>query len=69
MGKSIMAKGCKFSLCTLKFIRVTQFQTTKAYSNLNLTKAEYNVNKLYKVEIENVTAQLNPNNFKACENK
>jgi hypothetical protein len=58
LKKSIVAKGCKLSLCTLKFIRVTEFQTTKAYSNLNLTKAEYNVNKLYKVENENVIVRI-----------
>jgi hypothetical protein len=35
-------------------VLVTEFQTTEAYSNLDLTKAKYNVNGLSKVENENV---------------
>jgi hypothetical protein len=53
----------------LESVLVTEFQTTEAYSNFALTKAKYSINKLSMVEKEKVIVQINPNNFKACENK
>jgi hypothetical protein len=53
----------------LESVLVTEFQTTEAYSNFDLTKAKYSVNKLSMVEKEKVIVRINPNNLKACENK
>jgi hypothetical protein len=51
----------------LESVLVTEFQTTEAYSNFALTKAKYSINKLSMVE--KLIVRINPNNFKACENK
>jgi hypothetical protein len=53
----------------LESVLVTEFQTTEAYSNFALTKAKYSIHKLSMVEMEKVIVRINPNNFKACENK
>jgi hypothetical protein len=46
LEKFIVAKGGKVSLHVLKFIAVTEFQATDAYSSLDLTEAKYSVRRL-----------------------
>jgi hypothetical protein len=50
-------------------VLVTEFQATEAYSNFDLTSAEYNVKRLSVVEKEKVIVRISPNNFNACEDR
>jgi hypothetical protein len=58
-------------LCTrsslLESVIVTDFQATEAYSSLDMTKAKYSISRLSMAEKENVSVQINPNNFIECE--
>jgi hypothetical protein len=53
----------------LASVFVIEFQTTEAYSNVDLTIAIYSIRRLSRVEKENVVVRINPNNFIECENK
>jgi hypothetical protein len=48
LEKTVVAKGCKFSLYALllESVIVTKFQATKAYSNLDLIKTKYSIIRL-----------------------
>jgi hypothetical protein len=67
LEKNIFWQTAAIFLCTrsslLESVIVTEFQATKAYSSLYLTKAKYSISRLFMVEKENVIVRNNPNNF------
>jgi hypothetical protein len=49
LEKSVVAKGCKFSLYALKFIGIsiaTELEAPEAYSSLDTAKLKYSTNGL-----------------------
>jgi hypothetical protein len=49
----------------LESVSVTEFQATKEHSSLDSTEAKYSFSRLSKIEKENVSVGINPNNFTA----
>jgi hypothetical protein len=53
----------------LESIIVTDFKATEAYLSLDLTKENYNIDKLLKVEKENYISQISHSNFITFEKR
>jgi hypothetical protein len=47
----------------LKSVNVTEFQPTKAYPSLYLTKVKYIIRRLSMVENENIFTRISPSNL------
>jgi hypothetical protein len=68
LEKSIVAKGGKFSLYTLKFIRVSNCnRVTCKRSILQFWSDQSKTKHQSMVEKDNVIVWINPNNFIACK--
>jgi hypothetical protein len=52
----------------LASVVVIEFQTTEAYSSLDLTKVKYKIRRQSREENEKVKIQTSPNNLMHCEN-
>jgi hypothetical protein len=52
----------------LASVVIIEFQTTEAYSSLDLTKVKYNIYRQSREENEKVKVQTSPNNLIHCAN-
>jgi hypothetical protein len=64
--ETILTQGYRLALNAMQFlaaVEVMEFRTFEAYSGLDLTRVKYNLNKLSRVEKEQVLERFKPNIF------